>query len=167
MIPQPESDFLKELKKIHIRIPFLQAIKDVPIYVKTVRYLYIKKLGRKPKDPVTIHVMGKLSELMTSQPLLVKYNDPGNPTATIYIDGNPIENTSINLGTTINVMTKEIFTTLRLDELRQTPIVLELAERSRVTHEGVVEDVVTTVDSWRYPTDFLIFQTKSNLGRQP
>lgn len=47
----------------------------------------IKKPGWKPKDPATIHVMGKLYALMTSQPLLTKYNDPGNPTITVYIDG--------------------------------------------------------------------------------
>jgi len=37
MIPEPKSDFLKELKNLHIRIPLLQAIKYVLIYVETVR----------------------------------------------------------------------------------------------------------------------------------
>jgi len=70
MIPQPKSSFLKELKNIHIRIPLLQAIKDVPIYAKTIRDMCVKKPGRKPKDLVTIHVIRKLFELMTDQPLL-------------------------------------------------------------------------------------------------
>lgn len=147
MIPQLEFDFLEELKKLHIRIPLLQSIKDVPIYAKKVRNLCVKKHGRKPKDPVTIHVMGKLLELMTGQPLLTKYNDPWNPTVIVYIDEKPISNTLIDLGATINVMTNKIFTTLILHGLRQTLIVLELENRSRVKPEGMLEDIVITVDS--------------------
>ena len=59
MIPQPEFNFLKELTKLHRRIPLLQAIKDVPIYAKIVRDLCVKKPITKPKDPISIHVMGK------------------------------------------------------------------------------------------------------------
>jgi len=45
---QPESDFLRELKNVHIWIPLLQAIKDVPIYAKTIKDLYIKNQLRTP-----------------------------------------------------------------------------------------------------------------------
>lgn len=98
MTSLPESNFLRELQNLHIQIPLLQALKEVPIYVKTVLDLCIKKPGRKPKDPTTIHVMGKLSELMYARPLLTKYNDPGNPTVTAYINDQPITNTLIDLG---------------------------------------------------------------------
>lgn len=64
MTSHMESDFLKELRNLHIWIPLLQAIRDVSIYAKRVRDQCVKKPGRKPKDPSTIHVMGKLSELM-------------------------------------------------------------------------------------------------------
>jgi len=107
----------------------------------------IKKPRRKPKDPSTIHMMGKLSELIIARPLLTEYNDLGNPTATVYIDGQPITNTLIDLGTTINVMIKDLFTTLGLHGLRRMPIVLELADRSRVKPEGVLEDIVITIES--------------------
>ena len=39
-------------------------MKDVPIYARTIRDLCLKWPGRKPKDPTTIHVLGKLSDLM-------------------------------------------------------------------------------------------------------
>eukprot|EP00253_Pinus_taeda_P012397 PITA_12397 len=164
MNSQPESNFLRELQNLHVRIPLLQALKGVPIYAKIVRYLCIKKPGRKPKDPATIHVMGKLSELMFAQPLLPKYNDPGNPTVTIYINDQPIANTLIDLEAAINVMAKDLFTTLGLRGFRHTPTVLELANKSRVKPEGVLEDIVITIASWRYLDNFLILQPKSNLG---
>eukprot|EP00253_Pinus_taeda_P004780 PITA_04780 len=64
-------------------------------------------------------------------------------------------------------MTKDLFTTLGLQGLRHTPTVLELADRSRVKPEGMLEDIVITIASWRYPTGFLILQSKSNLGGHP
>lgn len=152
---------------MYVRIPLLQALKGVPIYAKTMRDLCIKKPGRKPKDLATIHVMGKLSELMSTKPLLTKYNDLVNPTVTIYINDQRIANALINLGATINVMTKDLFITLGLQGLRHTPTMLELADRSRVKLEGMLEDIVITIASWRYPTDFLILQPKSNFGQHP
>ena len=50
---------------IYVKIPLLQSLRDVPIYARTVRDLCTKKPGRKPKDPPTVHVIGKLSALIT------------------------------------------------------------------------------------------------------
>ena len=111
---QTESEFLKELKKLYVRIPLLQSLKEVPIYAKMVRYLCVKKPRRKLKDPAIIHVMGKMSKLMIDRPLLTKYNDPGNPTVAVHIDDQPITNTLIDLGASISVMTKDLFISLGL-----------------------------------------------------
>ena len=138
MTSQLESDFLRELQNLYLRIPLLHALKEVPIYAKTVRDLCIKKLGRKPKYPTTIHVMGKLSKLMSSQPLLTKYHDPGNPTITVYINDQPIANALIDIGATINVMTKDLFISLGLQGLRHTPTMMKLADRSRFKPEGML-----------------------------
>lgn len=151
MNSQPEFDFLQELQNLHVRIPLLQALKELLIYAKIVRYLCIKKPGRKPKDPATIHVMGKLFELMSAQTLLTKYNDLRNPMITIYINDQPIANILIDLGAAIDVMTKDLFTALG----------------SRVKREGMLEDIEITIDSWRHPTDFIILQPETNLGGQP
>lgn len=80
--------------------------------------------------------MGKLSELIPAQPLLTKYNYPRNPMVIVYINDQPIANTLIDLGATINVMTKDLFTSLGLQGLRHTPIVLELVDKSCVKLKG-------------------------------
>jgi len=36
-----------------------------------------------------------------------------------------------------------------------------------VTPEGIVEDVLVSVDSWEYPADFLVLQPKANLTGYP
>ena len=97
---------------MYVWILLLQAIKEVPIYAKTMRDLCVKIHGRKLKDPATIYVMVKFSDLMIDQPLLTKYNDPGNPTMTFHIDNNPITNTFFDVGVAINVMTKDLFISL-------------------------------------------------------
>lgn len=60
-------------------------MKDVLIYAKTIKKYCSKKLGMKLKDPLTIHVMGKLSDIMLWKSIPVKYRDPGNPILTVQI----------------------------------------------------------------------------------
>ena len=44
---------------------------------------------------------------------------------------------------------------------------LQLADRSTVTPEGIMEDVMASIDSWEYPTDFLVLQPKEKLTGYP
>ena len=55
---QPEFDILNELRNVCVKIPLLQAIKDVPIYTKAIKDFCIKKPSQKQKDPPTIHLVG-------------------------------------------------------------------------------------------------------------
>ena len=64
-IVHPEHNILNELKNIYIKIPLLQAIKYIPIYSKVIKELCIKRPGKKQKDPLTIHVIGEISECIT------------------------------------------------------------------------------------------------------
>ena len=68
----PQFNLLGELKNLYVKIPLLQDLQDVPIYARTVHDLCTKKPGRKPRDPPTIHVIGKLSALITGKTLLAK-----------------------------------------------------------------------------------------------
>ena len=88
----------------------------------------VRKLGRKPRYPPTVHVIGKLSELIMGKTLLAKYDDPGNPTVTMQIRRTQIPNVLVDLGAAINVMTIETIRKLGLTNLRPTLTVLELVE---------------------------------------
>jgi hypothetical protein len=67
----------------------------------------------------------------------------------------------------MNVMTLETMRHLNLQNLQPTTMVLELADRSKVVPEGILEDITVSLDSWEYPVDFLVLQPKSNLGGHP
>jgi hypothetical protein len=85
-----------ELRNICVNIPLLQAIKEITIYGKIVRYLCIKNPGRKRKEPYVIQVVGQLLEFISEMPS--KYNDPGNLLLTIEINGVSFPNKLIDLG---------------------------------------------------------------------
>eukprot|EP00253_Pinus_taeda_P026627 PITA_26627 len=163
----PQFDVLDELKNVYIKIPLLQAIKDIPIYTKAIKDMCLKKPARRRIDPQTIHVIGHLAGLMTNTISIEKYVDPGIPKVTTIINNIQIPNTLIDLGAAINVMTLETMRTLQLTNLQHTTIVLELADRSKVIPEGILEDIIVSLDSWEYPVDFLVLQPKSNLGGHP
>ena len=61
-------------------------------------------------------------------------------------------------------MTLETMKTLQLINLQHTTIVLELADRSKVIPEGILEEIIVSLDSWEYLVDFLVLQPKDNLG---
>jgi hypothetical protein len=115
-----------------------------------------------------VHVVGDLSELMLGKTPPLKYGDPGNPTVTIKIGQTSIPHVLVDLGVEINIMPIETTQLLQLrTQVRPTPIVLELADRSTIIPEGVIDDLVISVDSWEYPVDFVILQPKTRLGGHP
>jgi len=142
-------------------------MKDVPISTKTLREYCAKKPKKKSRDPLTIHVMGKLSDFMMGRSMPVKYGDPRNTILTLHINGVEIPNVLVDLGTAINVIIAETMHALGLCNLKHTPMVLELADRSTVKPVGKLEDITILVDSWHYPVDFLILQTQSLAGGHP
>lgn len=73
----------------------------------------------------------------------------------------------VDLGAAINVNTTETMHVLGLRNLKHTPIVLELVDRSIVKPVGKLEDVTILVDSWHYPIDFLVLHTQSSMGYHP
>ncbi|XP_059073782.1 uncharacterized protein LOC131874421 [Cryptomeria japonica] len=76
-VPQTKFDFANELCNVNIKIPLLQAIKDIPVYNKTVRELCTRK-QKKKEDPKTVQVIGQLVDLMLGNLTIPKYLDPGS-----------------------------------------------------------------------------------------
>ena len=67
----------------------------------------------------------------------------------------------------INVMTIETLKKLGLANIRPTPTILEMDDRSTTKPKGIVDDLVLSIDSWEYPTDFVVLHHKSQLGGNP
>ena len=65
-----------------------------------------------------------------------------------YVIGNTkIEHTMLDLGASINVMPHSVYESLKLGPLKQTEIIIQLADRSNAYPDGVVEDVLVKVNN--------------------
>jgi len=148
--PTPEEiELMGELKNICVKIPFLQAIKDVPIYNKLIKEKFFKHPRRRKRDAPTINVIGQLPDLMLGLVIYPKYLEPRSPVVDVQINSTIVLHTLIDLCASINVMTKHTMLKLNLQgSLRKNTTVLKLADHSRVTPEGIVEDVMVSINSW-------------------
>jgi len=126
----PDYDFLDELKNVCIKIPLLQAIREIPILSKTIKELSLKRPGRKPRDTRRIHLVGKIADIMMGKITMQKYVDLGIPIVKTHINGIEIPNTLIDLGASINIMSRQTTEQLKLPNLLFTPTLLQLADRS-------------------------------------
>eukprot|EP00253_Pinus_taeda_P008331 PITA_08331 len=165
--PISETSLASELRNLFIKILLLQAIKEIPICTKIIKELCLKKPGRKRLESKTIQFVGRAAELMMGCVSMEKYIDPGNPVVSIHIGNVLVSNVLIDLGAVINVMMKQTMDQLRLSHLCLTPIVLELTDRSRIKPEGVLDNVIISLDSWEYPADFIVLWPKNPVGGHP
>lgn len=78
-----------------------------------------------------------------------------------------LPNTLLDLGATINAMNVDSMTLLQLKEIRPTPIVLELTDKSIAKPVGVLEDIVVTIASWEYLIDFIVISPKTTKPGHP
>jgi len=149
------------------KIPLHQAIQEIPIYAKTIKEFCTKNPTRKIKVTPTIHVAKTLSDLLLCRDTLVKYEDPGNPIVTIKINGCSFPNVLVDLGAAINVLTTTTCERLGITALDATTTLVELADQLIIKLEGTLQDVMMSVDSWEYPTHFLIINPRNRLGGHP
>ena len=59
--PISETSLAFEIRNIFIKIPLLQAIKEIPICTKIIKELCLKKPERKRLEPRTIQFVGRVA----------------------------------------------------------------------------------------------------------
>ena len=90
---------------MYIKIPFLQAIQDIPINEKTIKELCIKKPRRNITNIPRVQVVGTLSDLLSGKETPIKYEDLRNLIVTIQIYGQTLSNALVDLEAAINILT--------------------------------------------------------------
>jgi len=125
-----------------------------------------KKTRNAANNP-RVQVVDTLSDLLSGKETPIKYEDPGNPIVTVQIYGQTFPNALVDLGVAINILTTTTCQKLGITSVEPTSTSLELADRSVVRPEGTLHDVMVSVDSWEYPTNFLIINPKTRLDGHP
>ncbi|KAL5549463.1 hypothetical protein UlMin_004694 [Ulmus minor] len=119
--------FLDVLKQLHINIPFVEALEQMPNYVKFMKDMLMKK--RKFGEFETVALTRECSSALQSK-LPPKLQDPGSFTIPCSIGGQYCGKALCDLGASINLMPMSIFKTLGIGDARPTTVSLQLADRS-------------------------------------
>ncbi|XP_060969676.1 uncharacterized protein LOC133036918 [Cannabis sativa] len=128
--------FLDVLKQLHINIPLVEALEQMPTYVKFLKDILTKK--RRLGEFETVALTEGCSAMLKSK-IPPKLKDPGSFTIPISIGGRDVGRALCDLGAT-----------------RPTTVTFQLADRSMAHPEGKIEDVLVQVDKFIFPADFII-----------
>jgi hypothetical protein len=151
------SKIFETFKQVRINIPLLDAIKQVPFYVKFLKDLCTVK--RKLNVKKKAFLAEQVSTILQNNSAL-KYKDPGCPTISCFIREHKIEKALLDLGTNVNLLPYSIFQSLNLGELKPTSVTLLLADRFVKVLRGIVKDVLVQVNKFIYPVDFIVFDSQ-------
>jgi hypothetical protein len=98
---------------------------------------------------------------MLGKLIVPKYLDPGNPLVNVDINKTLIQNSLIYLGVSINILTKDTMLNLNLQGFLKIKISFPISKNI------LSRDIILSIDSWEYSTDFLVLQTDSKFNGYP
>ena len=153
------TKFMEVFNKLHINIPFADALEQMPSYVKFMKDILSKK--RRQSDFETVNLTVECSAILKRK-LPQKLKDPGIFTIPCTIGNAIFERALCDLGASINLMPLSILRRLGLGEACPTTVTLQLADRSLKHPRGVIEDVLVKVDKFIFPTDFIVLDMEED-----
>ncbi|KAM6555798.1 hypothetical protein CsatB_002817 [Cannabis sativa] len=136
------AKFLEIFKKININISFINALEQMPNYVKFMKEVLTKK--KKFADYETVSLTEKCKAIIQKK-LPQKLKDPGSFSIPCEIGGLKFEKSLCDLGASINLMPLSVFKKLGIGEVKPTTISLQLVDRSFTYPRGITEDVLIKV----------------------
>ncbi|XP_023887557.1 uncharacterized protein LOC111999657 [Quercus suber] len=143
----------KSREQLHINIPFIEALAQMPKYAKFLKDIISKK--RKLEEHEIVMLTEESSAILQKK-LPPKLKDPGSFTIPCTIGKSYFDRALFDLGASINLMPLSVFRKLGLREVKLTTISLQLADRSFKYPRGVIEDVLVKVDKFIFPADFIV-----------
>ncbi|XP_015962929.1 uncharacterized protein LOC107486871 [Arachis duranensis] len=156
------SRFLETFKSLHINIPFLETLQQMPTHIKYLKELLSKKRVLKGGQTV---IMNKECSALIKKDIVSKKTDPGSFHIPCIIGETKIDRGFCDLGASINVMPLTLIKRLQLNEVRSTDVIIQLADKTQKQAVGVVENVLVKVGNYFFPTDFVILDMEERVVR--
>ncbi|XP_061337877.1 uncharacterized protein LOC133284775 [Gastrolobium bilobum] len=152
--------FLDLLKQLFINIPFVDALEQMPTYVKFMKEILSRK--RRLEEFETVALRQEISQYLLSK-IPPKLGEPGNFTIPCTIGDQYVGKALCDLGASINLMPMSVFKKLKVGEPSPTIVTLQLADRSLVYPEGKIEKNLVKVDKFILPADFIILYYEGDM----
>ncbi|KAK8685965.1 hypothetical protein V6N13_124993 [Hibiscus sabdariffa] len=151
--------FFDILKEVHINLPLVEALQQMPNYAKFLKDMVTRK--KRIEEFETAAATETCLALMHNK-IPVKKTDPGSFTIECFIGQNYPTKALCDPGASINLMPKSVFRKLGIGEAKPTTVMLQLADHSYVQPEGKIEDILVKVDKFIFPADFLILDCEAD-----
>ena len=136
---------MEVLKKLHINIPFVNALEQMLSYVKLMKDILANK--RKLRDYEIVALSKECCAILQCK-FPPKLKDSRSFTIPCSIGNSIFENALCDLGANINLMPLAIFRKVVLREENSTTITLPLVNRSLTHPRGIIEDELVKVDKF-------------------
>ncbi|XP_042415112.1 uncharacterized protein LOC122004263 [Zingiber officinale] len=153
------QELMNLFSKVEVNVPLLTMIEQVPKYAKFLKDVCLHKKKLMGNELVS---MGKYVSALI-QPIPQKCDDPGVFTVPCTIGNYVFEDDMLDLGASINVMSKLVFLSLGIDPLQPTGVVIQLANRSQAHPTGVIENVLVKMSDLIFPADFYILDMEGDV----
>ncbi|XP_021745538.1 uncharacterized protein LOC110711466 [Chenopodium quinoa] len=161
------NKFMAMLKSLHINIPFLEAMTQMPPYAKFLKELLSNK---KKLSDECITLPHQVSALV-QRTLPTKQCDPGSFTLPVKIGDMETTGALADLGASVSLMPLSIAKKLKF-EMIPSRKVIQLADRSTKFPCGELEDVPIKIGNLFVPCDFVVMDMEEDphtpliLGRE-
>ncbi|XP_023772380.2 uncharacterized protein LOC111921039 [Lactuca sativa] len=116
-----ESEIMQMIRKVHVNIPLLDAIKRVPRYAKFLKELCISK--KKLKGNETVKVGENISAVLQKR-MPSKCKDPGVFTVPCKLGNLHVPRAMLDLGASINVLPYSVYKSIGVGTLSKTGVII-------------------------------------------
>ncbi|KAA3470664.1 Retrovirus-related Pol polyprotein from transposon 17.6 [Gossypium australe] len=156
---QKSKNLLDVLKQLHINISLVEALEQMPNYLKFMKDLLSN--NRMSAEFGTIALTEGWTTMLRNK-LPPKLKDPESFTVPCSIGNHYVGKALCDLSASINLMPISIFRKLGIGKARPSPVTIQLADRLYAHPEGKIEDVLVRVDKFIFPVDFIILECEAN-----
>nr|GEU45752.1 reverse transcriptase domain-containing protein [Tanacetum cinerariifolium] len=132
-----QQKFLENLKQLHINLPFIEALAQMPQYAKFLKILLTNKVWLEEDSTVT---MNERCSAVLLNKLSSKQKHPGSFTIPCNIVYLHINNALADLGDSISLIPYMMYEKLALGEPKRTRMSLELADREAIFENSSSND---------------------------
>ncbi|XP_027158369.1 uncharacterized protein LOC113759989 [Coffea eugenioides] len=153
--------FVNIFKQLHINIPFIDAILQIPSYAKFLKEIMTKE--RKLVDSETIALTEECSAIIQDK-LPPKLKDPGSFTVPCTIGNVEFSKVLCDLSASVSLIPLTVARQLGLKELKRTNISFQLADRSIRHPMGILENVLIKVQKFIIPVDFVVLDMEEDVN---
>ncbi|XP_028788814.1 uncharacterized protein LOC114744839 [Neltuma alba] len=150
--------FLEMFKQLHVNIPLVEALEQMPKYAKFMKNVLTKK--RRFTEYETIVVTKSFTDVIKQIP--PKQKDSRSFSICCYTGNKFMGQALCDLGASVNLMPLSVFNKLEFGEARPTTITLQLAYQSMSYPQKIIEDVLVKVNIFIFSVDFIVLDFEAD-----